>query len=107
MVLKRMTLEVIGDLTKISDQTNTIEGKAAMPEQWTDTSLLLCNADYAVQRCSADAAMHNTVQCSSYALLWFHEPSSTCFTSLILLHTSVTQKKHYTGLGLLQKVSHS
>lgn len=68
-------------------QKHTMQGKAAMPEQWTDTSLLWCLAHNAVQCCSADAAMHDTLQGSSYALLWFHELSSSCFTSLQFCHT--------------------
>lgn len=38
----------------------------------------------------ADAAMHNTLQGSSYSLLWFHEFSSSCFTRSILLYSFVT-----------------
>lgn len=67
-----------------------MQGKAAMPEQWPDTSLLRCYAHHAVQSCSAEAAMHDTLQGSSFALLWFHELSSSCFTSLILLYSFVT-----------------
>lgn len=69
-----------------------MQGKAAKPERWTDTSLLRCCAHHAMQRCSADAAMHDTLQGSSYALLWFHELSSSCFTSSILPYSFVTLK---------------
>lgn len=72
-------------------QENTMQGKAATAEQWTDTSLLWCFAHNAVQCCSADAAMHDTLQGSSCALLWFHELCSFLFYQLyassVLSHT--------------------
>lgn len=68
---------------------NTMQGKAATAEQWTDTSLLRCFAHNAVQCCSADAAMHDTLQGSSCTLLWFHEAlcSFLFHASLQFCHT--------------------
>lgn len=57
-----------------------------MPEQWTDTSLLWCNANHAVQCCSADAAMHTHYRAA--ALLWFHELVSPALFFLTVLSHS-------------------
>lgn len=78
------------DMSKQKKKKKLLQGKAALPEQWTDTSLLWCYAHHAVQRCSADAAMHDTLPSSSNALLWFHELSLSCFTSSISLYSFVT-----------------
>lgn len=94
-----------------------MQGKAATPaEQWTDTSLLRCFAHNAVQCCSADAAMHDTLQGSSCALLWFRELCSFCFTSFmplqffhtlkeVLMEEAQRLSQHTTDFSLFQKVS--
>lgn len=48
---------------------------------WTP-SLLLHSAERAAESCSADAAMQDTLQASTCALVWFHELSASGLPTL-------------------------